>query len=90
MELLELRFQLHELAGDSVDVGVQVSVLAVLFVELLLVALPLSGAADLRVSPAQASATIRKTETRCGRWGSAGYLTFVFFFKPLSAAFMQK
>lgn len=53
MQLLELRVQLHELPRHAVDAGVQVSVLAVLPVEVLLVALSPLGAAYPRVRPGQ-------------------------------------
>lgn len=51
MQLLELRVQLHELSRHAVDASVQVPVLAVLPVEVLLVAQPPLGAADPRVRP---------------------------------------
>lgn len=51
VQLLELRVQFHELPRHPVDASVQVPVLAVLPVEVLLVALPLLGAANPRVRP---------------------------------------
>lgn len=53
VQLLELRVQFHELPRHPVDASVQVPVLAVLPVEVLLVALPLLGAANSRVRPEQ-------------------------------------
>lgn len=53
VQLLELRVQFHELPRHRVDASVQVPVLAVLPVEILLVALPLLGAANPRVGPVQ-------------------------------------
>jgi len=50
---LELRVQLHELPRHAVDASVQVSVLAVLRVEVTLVTLPLVGLRDRRVLPVQ-------------------------------------
>lgn len=57
VQLLELRVQLHELPRHAVDASVQVPVLAVLPVEVLLVALSLLGAAYPRVRPAQGAQT---------------------------------
>lgn len=51
VQLLELRVQLHELPRHAVDAGVQVPVLAVLPVEVLLVAKPALGAAYPGVGP---------------------------------------
>lgn len=53
VQLLELRVQFHELPRHPVDASVQVPVLAVLPVEVLLVALPLLRAANPRVCPEQ-------------------------------------
>lgn len=57
MQLLELRVQLHELPRHAVDASVQVPVLAVLPVEVLLVALSPLGAAYPRVRPEQGAQT---------------------------------
>lgn len=51
VQLLELRVQLHELPRHAVDASVQVPVLAVLPVEVLLVAQPALGAAYPGVRP---------------------------------------
>lgn len=53
MQLLELRVQLHELPRHTVDASVQVPVLAVLPVEVQLVALPPLRAAYPGVRPEQ-------------------------------------
>lgn len=64
MQLLELRVQVHELPRHAVDAGVQVPVLAVLSVEVLLVALPPLRAADAGVRPEATEPTVR-TATGC-------------------------
>lgn len=51
VQLLELRVQLHELPRHAIDASVQVPVLAVLPVEVLLVAQPPLGAAYPLVRP---------------------------------------
>lgn len=57
-QLLQLRVELQELLRDAVDAGVQEPVLAVILVELLLVALSLLVAGDHRVGPAEGTHTV--------------------------------
>lgn len=54
-QLLQLRVELHEPLRHAVDASVQEPVLAVILVELLLVALSLVGAGDHRVRPVEGS-----------------------------------
>lgn len=53
VKLLELSVQVHELLRDAVDASVQVSVLAVLLIEVQFIALSLVVAGNGRVLPAQ-------------------------------------
>lgn len=77
VQLLELRVQLHELARHAVDAGVQVPVLAVLPVEVLLVAQPPLGAADPGVGPERDRAAVRRVvrTATSSHWETRGVLT---------------